>query len=96
LEDDQARLFAGRVSRTANPDWVRIVEARYKPADLPLRLNDDVNLVGSGADTPVVVLEAREYAVEDEHGNLTVIDTRRIRLDIRTRKQLHLDLTGKD
>ena len=93
LDGVQERILAGQVRPQGSHGWFRLTAARYAPADVPVDLPDGFGLDGRGHDTPVVVLESVEYAVEDRHGNLSVVDRRHTRLRLRRRRDLHLDLS---
>lgn len=85
----RARILAG--TPTPLPDrWLRLSSPRYAAAAVPVALPDE-RVEGTGADQPVVLLESVEYAVSDDHGNLTVTDHRRTRLRLTTRRQLRTD-----
>jgi hypothetical protein len=58
------RLLAGRVTGTQD-GWARLVTARYPPCDVPVA-------AAEGQDVWAVLAE---YAVTDEHGNVSVTDT---------------------
>ena len=58
------RLLAGRVTGTRD-GWARLVTARYPPCDVPVAATE-------GQDVWAVLAE---YAVTDEHGNVSVADT---------------------
>ena len=67
-----ARLLAGRVV-TARDGWATLWTARYSPCDVPVTAD-------AGDE---VWARLAEYAVRDDHGNLTVIDTLLLGLEAR-------------
>jgi hypothetical protein len=64
LPGTAGRLLAGRVTR-ARDGWARLVTARYPSCDVPVA-------AGEGQDVWALLAE---YAVTDEHGNVSVADT---------------------
>ena len=64
VEATAARLLAGRVV-AAKDGWVTLATARYAPCDVPVTAAIGQEVWASQA----------EYAVSDEHGNLSVVDT---------------------
>ncbi|HEY6798598.1 MAG TPA: CRISPR-associated protein Csx19 [Kineosporiaceae bacterium] len=92
LPQVQRRVLAGQV-RPLGAGWLRLTTARYAPAEIPLSAEPGVDLEASGHDAPVAVLESVEYTVEDEHGNLSVVDRRHTRMRVLPRHELYLDLT---
>jgi len=79
------RILAGSPSDVGR-GWTRLRSARYAPADLPVPLRG----TRTGQD-PVAVLAGVEYAVEDRHGNLTVVDSRLTGLEILERREVEYD-----
>ena len=73
MEGTAARLLAGRVV-TAKDAWVTLATARYAPCDVPVTAAIGQEVWASQA----------EYAVSDEHGNLSVVDTLLLALEART------------
>ncbi len=69
LEGTPERVLAGRVA-AARDGWAALVTARYAPCDVPV----------TAATGQEVWAELAEYAVCDEHGNLSVADTLLLRL----------------
>lgn len=70
--DVHTRLLAGTARPHPVAGWTTLAGERYSPAALP----------GSFADGDTVAIEIVEYLVEDDHGNLDVVDTRTIRLRV--------------
>jgi len=68
-----SRLLAGRVV-TAGDGWATLATARYAPCDVPVNAARDQE----------VWAELAEYAVSDEHGNLSVTDTLLLSLTARS------------
>jgi hypothetical protein len=64
LPGTRDRLLAGRVSGVED-GWAMLVTARYQPCRVPVAASD-------GQD---VWAQLAEYAVTDEHGNVSVADT---------------------
>ncbi len=58
------RLLAGTVSQ-AGDGWARLTSARYAPSDVPV----------AAAPGQRIWAELAEYAVRDDHGNVSVADT---------------------
>jgi len=83
------RVLAGRVALA--PGWARLTAARYAPADVPVLAEPGIDADARGADAPVVVLESVEYTVEDDDGNVGVVDARRIRLRLVPHRDLRFD-----
>jgi CRISPR-associated protein (TIGR03984 family) len=96
LPGTRTRMLAGKVEPLPVPGWVRLSAARYAPAVLPLDLAPGTDLSGSGAATPVVVVDAVEYVEEDEHGNTGVVDRRLTRLRLADHDELRLHLTDEE
>lgn len=92
LGDPQPRILAGQVRRHENPGWVRLTAARYAPAEIPVSPDPGIDLDAKGKDTPLVVLDSVEYAAEDRHGNVSVVDRRLVRLRILRHEELRLYL----
>lgn len=93
LGEPQSRILAGQVRRIGGaPGWVRLTAARYAPAEIPVTPDPQLDLGAHGVDAPVVVLDSVEYAMEDWHGNVTVVDRRLVRLRIVRHADLRLDL----
>ncbi|MDQ1295344.1 MAG: hypothetical protein QG608_3229 [Actinomycetota bacterium] len=83
--DPYRRILAGSLSDVGR-GWARLRAARYHDADLPVSLPN-----AHAGDRPVAVLTGVEYAVEDEHGNLTVVDSRLTGLEILSRDEVKFD-----
>jgi hypothetical protein len=73
LAGTATRLFAGQVV-AATDGWATLATARYAPCDVPVNAAVGQEVWASQA----------EYAVSDEHGNLSVIDTLLLALEART------------
>lgn len=97
LGDPQPRILAGQV-HLDTPGWVRLTAARYAPVEVPVApdQDSDIDLSAKDKDTPVVVLDSVEYAGQDRHGNVSVVDRRLVRLRIVRHEDLRLDLTRLD
>lgn len=67
-----ARMLAGRVT-VAGDGWATLVTARYSPCQVPVAAH-------TGQE---VWAELAEYAVTDDHGNVSVADTLLLRLAAR-------------
>lgn len=67
------RLLWGAV-RTGGPKWTDLFAARIGSLHVPVG--------GSPAAHSTVRLKVREYLVEDEHGNLSVVDERLVALTV--------------
>lgn len=68
--EPQIRLLADRARPHPRDGWTTLWSGRYAAAHLP----------ASFADGEQVGIEVIEYLVEDDHGNLDVVDTRTVRL----------------
>jgi CRISPR-associated protein (TIGR03984 family) len=79
------RILAGSLSDVGR-GWARLRAARYRDADIPVSLP-----TANAGDSPVAVLTGVEYAVEDEHGNLTVVDSRLTGLEILSCDEVKFD-----
>jgi CRISPR-associated protein (TIGR03984 family) len=105
LGDPQPRILAGRV-HLDTPGWVRLTAARYAPVEVPVApdtapgiapdIDSDIDLHARGKEVPVVVLDSVEYAQQDRHGNVSVVDRRLVRLRVVRHEDLRLDLTRID
>ncbi|MBI1759057.1 MAG: hypothetical protein HYR62_07515 [Actinobacteria bacterium] len=88
------RMLAGQPT-PLTAGWVTVGSARYDPAAVPVDLTSEA-AAGTGADQIVLILESVDYAVEDEHGNRTVTDTRRLHLAARARRDLRASTLIRD
>ena len=66
-------------------DWAVLRAARYATAVVPVRIPPDLR-----TQPTIAVLTSVDYTVEDEHGNLTVAETRRMGLRVLTRERVML------
>ena len=67
------RILWGAV-RTGGPEWTELFAARIGPLHVPVG--------GSPAAHSTIRLGVREYLVEDEHGNVSVVDERLVGLTV--------------
>jgi CRISPR-associated protein (TIGR03984 family) len=67
------RILWGAV-RTGGPKWTELFAARIGPLHVPIG--------GSPAEHSTIRLGVREYLVEDEHGNVSVVDERLVALTV--------------
>jgi CRISPR-associated protein (TIGR03984 family) len=76
-------ILGGKLKAGRSAGWARLTSERWAGADLPIADMDAIraNSTGPARDDVRAVIRGVEYAVEDEHGNLTVVDTRLTGLD---------------
>jgi CRISPR-associated protein (TIGR03984 family) len=67
---EAVRRLAGRPGPAGTAGWCTLTSPRYAPAQIPI----------DAPPTSVVQIVSAEYAIQDEHGNLSVVDARLIRL----------------
>jgi len=93
----QTRVLAGKVNRIDGiPGWVRLAASRYAPAEIPVALPAGFEPGASGGGQPVAVVDVVEYAAEDSHGNVSIVDRRLSGLRMLRRSDLELRLDRKE
>lgn len=73
-ETPRSLLLWGQIARVPKPGWVTCQDARTAAIDVPVR--EDAVIGGR------VTLAQRDYFCQDDHGNVSVADSRYLRLSI--------------